>query len=194
MSRQRIAAVLSWGTCLVILLALLLGLDPYRRLRLEYGYGPERHRYFNATRERASELQREGAYRIRPEEKWPLRGGWEEELSDADSPEALAVHRRARLVLPVLVPEPLQIRLPLTPLPTLGEEVATIEVEYGVNGVEQGRFEVPPGGAVLKFRVEPPVLHRGDNILYLYRVTRRPDSSPWLAVGGINARVVRSGS
>ena len=190
MNRQRVVSALSWGACLVILLALLLGLDRYRRPRLEYGSGPERHQYFHATRERARALQQEGAYRIRPEETWPWRGGWVEERSEEDFPEPIAVHRRARVVLPVLVPEPLKIQLPLTPLPSEGQEAAIIEVEYGVNGVKQGRFNVPPGGAVLKFRVEPSVLHRGDNILYLYRVTRRSDSSPWLAVGGLTARVI----
>jgi hypothetical protein len=42
---------------------------------------------------------------------------------------------------------------------------------------------------VLRFRVEPPVLYRGDNIIYLYRLTRRSDPEPWLALGWMNVRV-----
>jgi len=47
---------------------------------------------------------------------------------------------------------------------------------------------VPPEGGVLRFRVEPPLLYRGDNILYLYRLTRRSDPEPWLALASVNVR------
>jgi hypothetical protein len=60
-----------------------------------------------------------------------------------------------------------------------------LELEYGVNRVAAGRAMVPPEGTTLIFRVSPSSLHRGDNIVYLYRTTRRPDPSPWLAVGNI---------
>ena len=192
MNRRRILNGLSWGACGAILVALLAMLDSYRRPLLEYGYGPERRHYFKATRERATELRDTGAYRVWPQEKWLLRGGWEAELSDGASPEALAFHRRARLVLPILVPEPLEIRLQVSPVPPEGQEAVPTELAYGVNEIELGRFVVAPGGAVLRIRVEPPMLHRGDNILYLYRVTRRSDPQPWLALRRIDARVVKN--
>ena len=53
--------------------------------------------------------------------------------------------------------------------------------------------EIVPGG-VLRFRVEPPGLYRGDNIIYLYRLTRRSDPGPWLALSSMNVRVAGEGS
>jgi hypothetical protein len=67
------------------------------------------------------------------------------------------------------------------------------ELEYGLNGVALGRFVVPPEGGVLPFRVEPPLLYRGDNILYLYRITRRADPDPWLALTSMNVRGATGG-
>lgn len=181
----------AWALCVAILLALLVGLDGYLRPSLEGGWGPERRSYFSGTLARAHELQESGAYEIRPEESWLLRGGWEEELVGR---RALAFHRRPRLVLPVLHPEPLQVELQVTPLPPRGQsEAVATELEYGLNGVTLGTFVVPAGGGILRFRVEPPTVHRGDNILYLYRLTQRSDPDPWLALASMNARVVGEG-
>ena len=91
-------------------------------------------------------------------------------------------------MLPVLHVEPLQVQLDVTPLPPPGQGAIATELEYGLNGVELGRFVVPPEGGVLRFRVEPPLLYRGDNILYLYRLTRRSDPEPWLALASVNVR------
>ena len=192
MNRQGLAEWLSWGACFVILLALLAGLDPYRRLPLRYGYGPDRHEYFRATVARARELQETGAYRMQPNERWLLRGGWQDE--ESGSSEALAEQRRVRLVLPIFDPAPLHIRLRLERLPVEGREAVPTELEYGVNGIALGRFFVPPEGSVLKFQVEPSMLHRGDNIVFLYRVTRRGDADPWLSLGWMSARVLESGT
>ena len=193
MIRERLVEWLSWSACAVILLALLIGLDPYRRPPMRYGYGPDRHEYFIATIARARELQETGAYRTRPNEKWLLRGGWADASSRRNSRQALAEQRRVRLILPVLDPKPVQIRLRLKPLPSKDGEPVPTELEYGVNGTALNRFVVPPEGAVLKFRVEPSMLHRGDNVIYLYRVTRRKDSLPWLSLGWMNARLLENG-
>jgi hypothetical protein len=177
---------LGWAASIAILLALFVGLDGYVRPSLEGGWGPERRAYFNDTLRRAQELGDAGRYRVEPSEAWLLRGGWDEELSGG---KAVAGERRVRLVLPVLRPEPLQIQLDVTPLLPRGQEAVATELEYGLNGVELGRFIVPLEGGVLRFRVEPPVLYRGDNIIYLYRLTRRSDPEPWLALGWMNVRV-----
>ena len=183
---------LSWVASVAILVALFVGLDGYVRPSVDGGWGPERRRYFSGTLERAHELQDAGRYRIQPNDGWLLRGGWEEDLSDG---KALAVHRRARLVLPVLRAELLEIRLQVMPLSPEGQEdVIATELEYGLNGVELGRFVVPAEGGVVRFRVEPPGLYRGDNIIYLYRLTRRSDPGPWLALSWMNVRVASEGS
>src|SRR3972149_109384 len=111
MNRRKMVDVLSGGACLAILLAMLVGLDRYQRPSLDGGYGPDRRRYFSSTRERARELQEVGRYRAQPEERWLLRGGGEEKLTDGR--EALAVERCARLVVPVLVPDALAMRFQL---------------------------------------------------------------------------------
>src|SRR3990172_6758053 len=126
MNRRKMVDGLSWGACLAILLAMLLGLDRYQRPSLDGGYGPERRGYFSGTLE--------------------------------------------------------------------GADVFTMEIEYGINGVELGRFVAPAEGGVLNFRIEPALLHRGDNIVYLYRVTRRSDAGPWLSLGWMNVRVAGSES
>ena len=190
--RGKLLDGLSWGASAAILVALFVGLDGYVRPSVDGGWGPERRRYFSGSLERAHELQDAGRYRVPPNEGWLLRGGWEEDLSEG---KALAVHRRARLVLPVLRAEPLQIQLQVAPLAPRGqEETIATELEYGLNGVELGRFTMPPDGGVLRFRVEPPGLYRGDNIVYLYRLTRRSDPGPWLALGSMNVRVASDGS
>lgn len=182
---------LCWGASLALVVALFLVLDSYARPSLEGGWGPERRRYFSGTLTRAHQLQNEGRYEVRPEATWLLRGGWEDELVGG---RALAVHRRPRLVLPVLRPEPLQIELSVAPLPLRGqEEAVATELEYGLNGVSLGTFVVPAGGGILRFRVDPPTVYRGDNILYLYRLTRRSDPDPWLALASMNVQAVGEG-
>jgi hypothetical protein len=188
--KGRVVDALCWSASLVILVALFVGLDGYVRPSLEGGWGPERRHYFNETLRRAHELEDEGRYGVEPSEAWLLRGGWEEELSGA---KAIAGERRARLVLPVLRVKPLQIQLEVMPLPPPGQEATATELEYGLNGVELGRFVVPPEGGVLAFRVEPSLLYRGDNILYLYRLTRRSDPDPWLALASMNVQGATAG-
>ena len=189
---QGLGKWLSWGACLAILLALLFGLDSYRRPPLRYGYGPHRYAYFRATLERAQELEETGAYRVRASERWLLRGGWWDDGSIRRG-KAFAEQRRVRLVLPVFEPAPLQVRLRLDSLPVEGADGVPIELEYGVNGVALGRFLLPPEGEVLKFPIESSMLRRGDNIVYLYRLTRRGDPSPWLSLSWMNARVLEGG-
>jgi len=182
---------LCWGASVAVLVALFLGLDGYVRPPLEGGWGPERRQYFSGTLARAHQLQDDGRYEVRPEASWLLRGGWEDELIGG---RALAYHRRPRLVLPVLRPEPLEIQLGVTPLPPRGQqEAVATELEYGLNGVSLGTFVVPAGGGILRFRVDPPTVYRGDNILYLYRLTRRSDPDPWLALASMNVRAVGEG-
>ena len=192
MSSQKLVEWLSWGACLGILLGLMVGLDPYRRLTMRYGYGPHRYEYLSNTLARAQELQETGAYRIRANERWLLRGGWQDDGS-ARLSKAFAEQRRVRLVLPVFEPALLQVRLRLESLPGEGREAVPVELEYGVNGVALGRFLVPPEGDVLKFPIETSILHRGDNIVYLYRLTRRGDPSPWLSLSWMSARILEGG-
>ncbi len=160
-NRKTVVEWLSWVACFGILLALVAGLDPYRRPPLRYGYGLDRHQYFRATIRRARELQDTGTYRVQPNENWLLRGGWADGPAARQSGLALAEQRRVRVILPVLVPESLQVRLRVESLPSPDREQEALEVEYGV-GMALGRFLVPPEGSVLKFQVEPSMLHRGD--------------------------------
>ena len=190
MKRLGLADWLSWGASVILLLVLAFGLDSYRRPPLRYGYGPDRYQYFAATIERARELEETGTYRVAANQRWLLRGGWQDEEL-AGRGQALAAERRVRLVLPVFEPTSLQLRLRLDLVPARGDPtLEPIELEYGVNGLALGRFLVPPEGDVLKFRVEPSMLHRGDNIVYLYRLTRRRDASPWLSFRWLIARVL----
>ena len=194
MNRKAVIGWVSWVTCFGVLSALAVGLDPYRRPPLRYGYGLDRHEYFRATRTKAEELQEAGSYRIGSNENWLLRGGWADGPAARRSGQALAEQRRVRLVLPVLTPGPVQVRLRVEHLPAEGRAEAPLEVEYGVNGIALGRSLVPPQGTVLKFRVESSTLHRGDNIIFLYRVTRRGDATPWLSLSWMSARVLQDGA
>lgn len=185
MSRRSLPEYLSWGGCAVILLGLALGLDSYRRVPMEYGYGPERREYLLATLEKARELQERGSIHVTPDDRWHLLSGWQEELAPTVSPRALAVHRRVRFVLPILGPAFFVVRVDVRPVPPPGRESSELELELGVNGVAAGRHTVPPEGTVLTLRVGPPQLFRGDNVLFLYRISRRADPGPWLSVGRI---------
>lgn len=185
MNPKRAFGRLAWVGCAGVLLALWLGLDPYQRVPLHHGYGPQRRHYFVTTLERARDLQKEGSYAIHPTEIWHRLSGWAEELSEGPSPRARAVHRRARWILPVLEPVPLLIRVELAAIPLVGRGQWPLVVEYGVNGASGGRITVPVEGTTLEFRVPASSLFRGDNVVYLYRETRRADPLPWLAVGRI---------
>jgi hypothetical protein len=185
-NRRNVVEVVSWCACFFILAGLFLGLDSYKRVPIEYGYGPDRRAYLSATLETAGQLQESGSVELQPEDQWHLLGGWEDELTPAVPPRALAVHRRARFVLPVFQPDTYQIRIHVRPVPPPGRESWTLELELGVNGVSGGRFAVPPEGAVLTLRVVASSLFRGDNVAYLYRITRRSDPGPWASVGRID--------
>jgi hypothetical protein len=152
---------------------------------MEYGYGPHRREYLLSTREKARELRQRGSIQLKPDDRWHLLGGWHEELALTEPPRALAVHRRARFVLPVLEPDFFQVRVHVKPVPPPGHESWALELESGVNGVAGGRHTVPPDGTVLTLRVAPSSLFRGDNVVYLYRITRRADPGPWISVGRI---------
>jgi hypothetical protein len=65
-------------------------------------------------------------------------------------------------------------------------------LELGVNGVSGGRFTVPPEGKVLTLRVVGSSLFRGDNVVYLYRITRRSDPGPWASMGKIEVETMSS--
>jgi hypothetical protein len=169
----------------LILGGLFLGLDPYQRVFIEYGYGPDRREFLSKTLDAAGELQESGSITLQPEDRWHLLDGWEDELTPAVEARALAVHRRARFVLPVFEPRAHQIRIHVRPIPPPGQEDWNLELEFGVNGISGGRYTVPPEGAMLTFRVVTSSLFRGDNVVYLYRITRRSDPGPWASVGKI---------
>ena len=178
---------LCWVFCFVVLGGLLFGLDRYRRLPLQHGYGPYLREFFTATLERAHRLDVNGSVRISPQERWQLVGNWKTP-DETEASRVLAGQRRAVIVLPVLTPSSLEVKMDLSPLPdgTRGEE--PIEVEYGINGLAAGRLSIPPEGATLVATLPAGSLHRGDNAFYLYRLSRRADPSPWLSVGEIEVR------
>ncbi len=184
-NRRKVAEILSWCACIIILSGLFLGLDSYKRAPIEYGYGPDRREYLSSTLETAGQLQEQGTIELQPEDRWHLLDGWEDELSPAEPPRALAVHRRARFVLPVFQPDAYKIRIHVRPVPPPGRDSWPLELELGVNGVSGGRFTVPPEGALLTLRVVASSLFRGDNVVYLYRITRRSDPGPWASIGEI---------
>ena len=191
-NRRDVPEILSWCVCIIILAGLFLGLDSYKRVAIEYGYGPDRREYLSSTRETAGQLQESGSIALQPEDQWHLLGGWEDELTPAVPPRALAVHRRARFVLPIYKPDTYQVRIHVRPVPPPGRKSWTLELELGVNGVAGGRFTVPPEGALLTLRVVASSLFRGDNVVYLYRITRRSDPGPWASVGKIEVEKTSS--
>ncbi len=170
-----------------MLSGLWLGLDPYRRLPLQYGYGPDLRVFLTATLDRAGLLDVGGSFRISPDERWHLVGNWElpEEPNRAH---ARASQRRAVILLPILTPANVEVEMELTPVPEGGREPSAVDVEYGVNGVALGRVSIPPEGTTLRATVPARSLYRGDNTFYLYRSSRRGDPSPWLGVGEIVVR------
>ena len=137
-NRRKVAEILSWCACIIILSGLFLGLDSYKRAPIEYGYGPDRREYLSSTLETAGRLQEQGTIELQPEDRWHLLDGWEDELSPAEPPRALAVHRRARFVLPVFQPDAYKIRIHVRPVPPPGRDSWPLELELGVNGVSGG--------------------------------------------------------
>jgi len=183
--RRALPEILSWSGCIVILAGLVLGLDSYKRLPMEYGYGPHRRQYLLSTQEKARELQERGSIQLVPGDRWHLLSGWQDELTLTKPPRALAVHRRARFVLPVLEPEDFQVRVHVKPVPPPGHESRALELELGVSGAAGVRRTVPPDGKLLTLRTDRSSLHRGDNALFLYRISPRSDPGPWVSVGRI---------
>jgi hypothetical protein len=187
MTRGRFVEVLCWASCAMVLGGLLFGLDPYRRLPLQYGYGPDLRAFFTATLDRARRLDIDGSFQISPDERWHLVGNWETP-EEANPSHARASPRRAVLLLPILTPANVEVEIELRPLPEGGYGPSAVDVEYGVNGVTAGRLSIPPEGTTFRATVPAGSLYRGDNTLYLYRSSRRGDRSPWLAVGEIVVR------
>ncbi|HLE71765.1 MAG TPA: hypothetical protein VJH87_18945, partial [Vicinamibacteria bacterium] len=69
MTRGRFVEVLCWASCALVLGGLLFGLDPYRRLPLQYGYGPDLRALFTATLDRARRLDMDGSFHVSPDER-----------------------------------------------------------------------------------------------------------------------------
>ena len=187
MTRDRLVDVFCWASCALVLGGLLFGLDPYRRLPLQYGYGPDLRAFFTATLDRARRLDMDGSFHISPDERLHLVGNWETH-EETNRAHARASQRRAVLLLPILTPANVEVEMELRPLPEGGREASAVDVEYGVNGVAAGRLSIPPEGTTLRATVPARSLYRGDNTLYLYRSSRRADPSPWLGVGEIVVR------
>ncbi|HSF17593.1 MAG TPA: hypothetical protein VLK65_18765 [Vicinamibacteria bacterium] len=177
----------SWLGCGVVLITLWTGLDPYRRPPIEGAYGPHLRNYYAASLAKAEELEHARAYELVPEDSWHLLSGWEETLSTSSPPRALGTQRRVQLLVPVARPQPITIRLDIRSVPEANKEPEPIVVEFGLNGVSAGRVQVSGGRAtVLSFDVPEPAVYRGDNVVFLYRVTRRAESSPWLSLGTVD--------
>lgn len=175
---------LFWVLALAVLSALFFGLDSYRRQSFPYGYGPARRRLFNATLEKAQQLDASGSYQIAPQEAWHLLHGWH----DGDEGGARVRARRGILILPVAIARPLTVQIEARPLQESGKPPAPIEIEYGVNALSLGHDTIPAEGGYVRFKVESSQLFRGDNTIFLYRVTRRADPAPWLEVGVVRVR------
>lgn len=184
MKRRDLLDRVFWASNVAVLAGLFFGLDPYRREPLRYGYGPDRRAFFAATLEKAQELDRSGSFRIPAEASWHLLHGWEE----VGGARARLRSRRGILALPITVVRPLEVQIDLHPLPEGGGEPGAVEIEYGINGRPAGRETIPAKGGSLRFGVAPSQLFRGDNTIYLYRVTRRADPSPWLSVGELRVQ------
>ncbi|HXV61616.1 MAG TPA: hypothetical protein VEK15_13040 [Vicinamibacteria bacterium] len=184
----------SWLGCGVVLVMLWTGLDPYRRPPIEGAYGPHLRHYYASSLAKAEELEDAGSYQLVPEDSWHLLSGWEETPTRSNPPRALARPRRVRLLVPVARAQPITIRLDIRVIPEANQEPEPIVVEFGLNGVSAGRAQVSGGrNTVLSFEVPEPTVYRGDNIVFLYRVTRRAESSPWLSLGTVDVLGADSG-
>jgi hypothetical protein len=167
-----------WVSSVIVLSALAVGLDHYRRPPLLRGYGPDRRVYFTETLGKAEDLRRNGRYRIEPEAKWHLFRGWGEELQFG------AIRRRAQVIFPSFGATALKVKMELIPLPSAGGTPERLMVELGVNGETITEVALR-GREVVEIEVPSKLVHRGDNIAFLYRVTRRVEPGPWVALGNV---------
>jgi hypothetical protein len=170
-----------------VLVAVWAGLDGYRRVPLSYGYGPERRAFFAATRAAAEEYDREGTLGLVPEDRWFLLNGWQGDALTAQDARALAQERRARLIVPVFTPSGINLRLDVTALPPPGASDWALELEVGIDGKRLERFSVP-GRRIIEVTVPASEVFRGDNVIYLYRVTKRSDPGAWLELQAVAIR------
>lgn len=186
-TRRGLGDVAGWVGCAVVLVALRAGLDSYRRVPLAYGYGPERRAFFAATRSAAAEYDREGRLGLVPEDRWFLLNGWQREALTAQDARALARERRARFIVPVFTPSGIHLRLDVTALPPPGASGFVLELEVGIDGKQLERFSVP-GSRIIEVTVPASEVFRGDNIIYLYRVTKRSEPGAWLELQAVSIR------
>lgn len=186
--------VLFWVASVLVLLSLFIGLDHYRRPFLLRGYGPDRRAYFAETLRRAEELETDGGYRLEPEAKWHLLRGWDPELGiEGARPKALAARRRAQVVLPCFGATGLRVRMELIPLPASGDAPgAPLVVELGANGETIAEVALRRR-KIVELEIPSTVVRRGDNIAFLYRVSRWAGPGPWLALGFVEVVAVPSG-
>jgi hypothetical protein len=175
---RRLRSGLGWIASAALAVGLYLGLDPYRRLGLEYGYGPERRAFFAETLRCARLLQEGKEISFSAHDHWHLVGEW----SRPEEGPPRTSQRRARIVLPVL--EPVSIEVEIAAVPLLGP----VEVELGVNGAALTHAQITEGGAPLRFEVEGSMLFRGDNTIYVYRRSRISSPDPWIALRGVTFR------
>ncbi len=182
-----------WIACVLVLLSLLAGLDRYRRPLLLRGYGPDRRVYFSETLQRAEELERDGGYRLGPEAKWHLLRGWDPKLeTEGARPKALADRRRAQVILPCFGATGLKVRMELIPLPETGNAPAPLVVELGANGETIAELALRRR-KIVELEIPSRLVRRGDNILFLYRVSRSAEPGPWLALGFIEVAALSPG-
>ncbi|MGH9324139.1 MAG: hypothetical protein ACRD21_01190 [Vicinamibacteria bacterium] len=136
---MRLRSALGWTASIALAVGLCLGLDPYQRLPLDYGYGPDRRVYFAETLRSAKLLEEEGEFSVAAPARWHLVGQW----TDSDDAPPRTSQRRATFVLPLLRPAPLTVEIEVIPL------LGAVEVELGVNGAAVERASVPAGGDFL---------------------------------------------
>lgn len=174
-----------WIASVFVLTALVVGLDHYRRPPLLRGSGPERRVYFTETLRRAEELRKEGRYRVEPEAKWHLFRGWAEQLEPVEGQlTARAVRRRTQVILPAFGSTALKVRVELIPLPVTRNGPQPLRIELGANGETITEVTLQRR-KVLELEIPGALVHRGDNILFLYRVRRSDESIAWVALGFI---------
>lgn len=179
-----------WVGCAIVLVAVWASLDGYRRVPLSYGYGPERRTFFAATLAAAEAIDREGRLGLVPKDRWFLLNGWERDALAANDARALAQERRTRLIVPVFTPSGMQLRLDVTALPPPGDSDSVLELEVGINGKRLERFSVQ-GSRIIEVTVPAFEVFRGDNIIHIYRVTRRSDPGAWLELRAVALQKVQ---
>ena len=171
----------------MVLAAVWAGLDGYRRVPLSYGYAPERRAFFAATLAAAGELDRGATLGLVPEDRWFLLNGWQQNHMTVQAPRALAQQRRAQLIVPIFTPSEVLLTLDVTALPPPGVSDWVLELEVGIEGKRLERFSVP-GRQLIEVTVPSSEVIRGDNIIYLYRVTRRSEPGAWLELQAVSIR------